>query len=67
METIFNVTLKVRIAKDTCDKDKFTKKFILDEMKNGNATIDKGSFSNFIVWKKNTNQIMAEVLETEII
>lgn len=61
MKTVFDVTLKLRIAKDECQRDKFTKEFILEEMRAGNAILSKGSFSNFIVWKKNNNQVMAQV------
>ena len=53
--------MSLRVAKDISQEDKFTKDFILHELINGNATIDRGSTSNFIVWLKNNRQIMAEI------
>lgn len=61
MKTRFDITLKLRIALDGCGKDKFTKDFILSEIRSGDAVIQRGDLCNFIVWTKNNNQIMAEV------
>ena len=64
-KTIFDVKLKLRIAKDESHKDKFTQEFITEEIRKGNAIIERGSSSNFVKWLMNKGQIMAEVLEVK--
>lgn len=67
MKTKGSVVIEFRIAKDESGNDKFKTQFIIDELLNGNAIIQKGDSCSFIVSKKNSNrhQIMAQIESAE--
>lgn len=60
MKTRFDLTLTLRIAKDSAGNDKFTEKAIKLELINHRAEMQVANNSYFIVWLHN-KQIMAEV------
>lgn len=62
MKTRFDLCLRLRIAKDISQNDKFTKEFIINELLNGNAKLfTNKNNTTFVLWLKNNNQVMAQV------
>jgi hypothetical protein len=64
-KTFFEVSMRLRIAKDAFGKDKFSKEYIAEKLKNGEASVIRGSFSSFVLLRTNNDQVMAVVEEVK--